>query len=112
MNCCKPEQVGTREDGKLQKRIQVLEKGRIPANEVRYWKVQGPKKRITTKGNGILWNELETRGFMAQQGLWKVAREKKFWKTEVPCQEKQEIKWGNTKLCTKKLSQQAGHVTM
>ena len=23
-----------------------LRKGRIPANEVRYWKVQGPKKRI------------------------------------------------------------------
>ena len=35
MNCCKPEQMGTREYGKMLKRIQVLEDGRIPAKEAR-----------------------------------------------------------------------------
>ena len=35
MNCCKPEQVGTKEYGKIVKRIQVIEDGRIPAKEAR-----------------------------------------------------------------------------
>ena len=30
MNCCKPEQVDTKEYGKMLKRIQVLEDGRVP----------------------------------------------------------------------------------
>ena len=29
MNCCKPEQVGTKEIGKMLKRIQVLKDGRV-----------------------------------------------------------------------------------
>ena len=33
MNCCKLEQVGTKEHGQMLKRIQVLEDGRIPAKE-------------------------------------------------------------------------------
>ena len=36
MNCCKPEQVVTREYGKMLKRIQVLEQGRTPAKELEY----------------------------------------------------------------------------
>ena len=35
MNCCKPEHVGTKEHGKMLKRIKVLEDGRIPAKEAR-----------------------------------------------------------------------------
>ena len=33
MNCCRPKQVGTKEHGKMLKRIQVLEDGRVPAKE-------------------------------------------------------------------------------
>ena len=35
MNCCKREQVGTKEYGKMLKRVRVLEEGRIPAKEAR-----------------------------------------------------------------------------
>ena len=35
MNCCKPEQAGTKECGKTLKRIQVLEDGRVPGKEAR-----------------------------------------------------------------------------
>ena len=33
LNCCKPEQVGTEENGKMLKRIQIVEDGRVPAKE-------------------------------------------------------------------------------
>ena len=45
MFCCKPEQVGTKEYGKMFKRIQVLEDGRVPAKEARNWKIDGEKKK-------------------------------------------------------------------
>ena len=32
MNCCRPEPMGTQEHGKMLKRIQVLEDGRVPSN--------------------------------------------------------------------------------
>ena len=35
MNCCKPEQVGTKEYGNMLKRIPVLEDGGVPAKEAR-----------------------------------------------------------------------------
>ena len=35
MNCCKPVQMGTKEYGKILKRIQVVEDGRVPAKEAR-----------------------------------------------------------------------------
>ena len=47
MNCCKPEQVGTKEYGKMVKRIQIFGDGRIPANEARNWRFEGQKRRIT-----------------------------------------------------------------
>ena len=43
MNCCKPEQVGTKEYGKMFERIQVLEDGRVPVKEARNWKIEGKK---------------------------------------------------------------------
>ena len=46
MNCCKPEQMGTKEYGKLTKIIQTQEDGRVPAQEA---KNGGQKKRITSK---------------------------------------------------------------
>ena len=35
MNCCKLEQMGTKEHGKMLKRIQTPEDGRIPAKEAK-----------------------------------------------------------------------------
>ena len=35
MNCCKPEQVGTKEYGKMLKQIPILKDGRVPAKEAR-----------------------------------------------------------------------------
>ena len=49
MNCCKPEKVGTKEYGKIPKRIQILEDGRVPAKEARNWKIEGQKRRLTRK---------------------------------------------------------------
>ena len=47
MNCCRPEQVDTKEFGKMVKRIQSLEEGRVPAKEATNWRIEGEKKRIT-----------------------------------------------------------------
>ena len=57
MNCCKPEQVGTKERGKMFKRIQILEDGRVPAKQANNWKIKGPKKRITRKDQRRVLNE-------------------------------------------------------
>ena len=76
MNCCKQEQATTKEYDKILTRIQVLEDGRMLAKEARNWKIEGQKKRITREEYRRLWNEFETGGFMAQKGLWNVAKEK------------------------------------
>ena len=76
MNCCKPEKVGTKEHGKMPKRIQILEDGRVPAKEARNWKIEGQKRRLTRKEYRRLSNEFEMGGFMAQKGLSNLAREK------------------------------------
>ena len=65
MNCCRPEQLGTKEHGKMLKRVRFLEEGRIPAKEARNWKIEGQTRRITRKECMRLWNEFETGGFMA-----------------------------------------------
>ena len=49
MNCCKPEPMGTQGHGKMLKRIQVLEDGRVPAKEAQNWKIERQKRRITRK---------------------------------------------------------------
>ena len=54
LNCYKPEHVGTKEHGKMLQRIQILEQER--------------KRRLS--------NEFEMGGFMAQKGLWNLARDK------------------------------------
>ena len=75
MNCCKPGQVGTKEDGKMFTRIQVLEDGRVPAKEAKNWKIEGQNRRITRKEYQRLFQKYEMEGFMAQKGLWNLARE-------------------------------------
>ena len=69
MNCCKPEQVGTEEHGKLLQRIQILEDGKVPAKEAKNWKIEGQKRRTTRKEYRKLLNEFEWEGFMAQKGV-------------------------------------------
>ena len=64
-NCCKPEQVGTKEYGQMVKRIQILG----PYQGVKNWKIVGQKRRITGKDCRRLSNEFETGGFMAQKSL-------------------------------------------
>ena len=77
MNCCKREQVGTNEVGKMRKRVRILEDGRVPAKEAKDWKMEGQKRTITRKGYKRLINEFELEGLMAQKGLWNFAREKR-----------------------------------
>ena len=77
LNCCRPEQVGTKEYGKMIKRIQILEGGRIPAKHAKDWKIEGTKRRITRKENRRLSNEFEMEGLMSQKGLWNLARERR-----------------------------------
>ena len=77
LNCCKPEQEGTKGRDKMIKRIQILEDGRVPAKEAKDWKIEGKKRRITRKEFERLINEFELEGLMAQKGLWNLAREKR-----------------------------------
>ena len=76
MNCCRPEPIGTKECGKMLKRTQVLEDGWVPAKEARSWRIEGQKRRITRKEYQRLLNKFAMEGFMAQKGLWNLAREK------------------------------------
>ena len=47
-NCCRPEQMGTKECGKVLKII--LENGRIPAVEAKKWRIEGQKEKNHEKG--------------------------------------------------------------
>ena len=42
----KLEQMGTKEFGKMMKRIQILEDGRVPAKEANNWRIEGEKKEL------------------------------------------------------------------
>ena len=57
VNCCRPEQMGTKEFGKWMKRIQILEEGRVPA------KVSEKRRRIARKEYRRLLKKLK---FMVQ----------------------------------------------
>ena len=48
---------------------------RFPAKESRNWKIEGLKRMITRTENQRLLTKFETEGFVAQRGLWKLARE-------------------------------------
>ena len=74
INCCRPERRGTKEYGKMLKRIQTFEDGRVPAKEAKNWRIEGQKKRITRKEYQRLVNKFEVERFMAQIGLWNFAR--------------------------------------
>ena len=56
------------------KRIQVLADGRVPDKEAKNWRIEGQKRRITRKEYRRLLNKFQMEGFMAQKGLWNLAR--------------------------------------
>ena len=72
MNCCRPEQMGTKEFGKMLKKNQTLEEGRVPAKEAKNRIIGGTRKRITREKCQRLVNKFEMEGFMAQKacGTW------------------------------------------
>ena len=90
MNCCKLEQVGTKEHGTMIKRIQVLEDGRIPAKRARNWKIGRTNRRITRQEHRRLWNELVTGGFTKQKKGCGTSPERRCCRTEVQCPKKKE----------------------
>ena len=49
MNCCKLEPMGTKEYGKMLKRIQILEHGGVLVKEARSWRIEGKKRRIVSE---------------------------------------------------------------
>ena len=76
MNCCRPDQVGTKEYGKTLERTHILEDGRVLAKDAKDWKQEGKRRRITRKDHRRLSNEFEMEGLMAQKELWNLARER------------------------------------
>ena len=92
MNCCKQEQVGTKKStARCKKRIQTLDEGRIPAKEAENLMIEGQTRTITRKEHRRLWNEFGRGGFMAQKGLWNVAREKMLQDRDALTQEEGDI---------------------
>ena len=75
-NCCRPEQVDTKEFANMMKRIPILEEGRAPAKGASNWRIEGERKRITRKDYKRLVNNFETEGLMARKGLWNLAKDK------------------------------------
>ena len=66
MNCCRPEQKGTEEVGKMMKRILTLEEGRVPVQKAKNWRIEGEKKRITRKEYQRLLNIFEMEGLIGE----------------------------------------------
>ena len=88
MNCCRLEQMDTKEFGQMVKRI--LEEGRVPAKDSNNWKIEGEKNRITRKEKTRLLNNFEMEGLLARKGLWNL-EEEKIMKKEGNCQMKTEM---------------------
>ena len=75
VNCCRPEQMGTKEFGKMMEK-QIFEEERVPAKKTKNWGIEGEKKRITRKECQRLLNKFKMEGLMAPKGLWNLAKEK------------------------------------
>ena len=59
VNCCKPQQVGTKGCGKMLKRIQLFEDGRVPAKEAKTGRLK--EKRGQLPGRNIEECEISLR---------------------------------------------------
>ena len=69
MNCCKPEQMDTKEHGNMMKRIQTQEDGKVPAKEATNWRIEGQKKKNTRKEYQRLVNKFEMEGLQGGKRL-------------------------------------------
>ena len=69
VNCCRTEQMSTKEFGKMMKRIQTLEEGRVPAKEATKWRIDGEKNRMTRKVYQRLLNNFCYGRFNGTKGL-------------------------------------------
>ena len=76
VNCCKPEQVGTKEHGKMLKLIQVLEYGGSWQRRQEARGLKDKREEIREKRIRGFLNKFELEGFMAQEGLWNLGGEK------------------------------------
>ena len=103
MNCCKPGKVGTKEHGKMWKRIQVFEDGRAPAKEATNWKIGEQKRKITRKEYQRLLNKFETEGFMTQKRIVE-SRKKQSFARQVPCLGKNATPLESMRQCMKRIS--------
>ena len=75
VNFCKPEQVGTKDFGKMLKNNSNSRgRKRVPAKETKNWRIEGgEKKRITRKEYQRLLNKFEMEGLVAEKmacGTW------------------------------------------
>ena len=68
--------MGTKDFGRMLKRLQTLEEGGAPAKETKNWRIEGEKKRITREEYQRLFFKFEMEGLLAQKGLWNLAKEK------------------------------------
>ena len=112
MNCCRQEQMGTKEFGKMLKRIQVLKDGRVPAKEGKELENRWKKTRITRKEYKKPANKFEMEGLMAQKSLWNSAKEKIMnERGELPTEEGDAVR-EYQKPCMKKTSGAIGYGKM
>ena len=51
--------MGTKEFGRMLKRLQTLEEGGAPAKETKNWRIEGEKKRITREEYQRLFSSLK-----------------------------------------------------
>ena len=56
------------------KRIQIPEEGRVPAKEVKNWRIEGEKKISSRKELKMLSNNFEIERLTAQKGLWDLSK--------------------------------------
>ena len=72
MNCCRPEQMGTKEFGRMLKRLQTLQEGTAPAKETKNGRIDGKKKRITRREYQRLFSSLKWKVYWHKEacGTW------------------------------------------
>ena len=76
MNRCRPAKKGTNEHGKMLTTILMPGKGEVPDRYAGERKVEGGKRRATSKECKRPRQEFEVGGFMAQKGLWNVSKKR------------------------------------
>ena len=80
MNQCKPAHMDTKENGKMSRRIAILEEVRVPSEDARGWKIKGQKRKVTSKeykkfGRNfrleVSW-PTKDNGILPRRGCWKI----------------------------------------